>query len=339
MQVQIQDRGRCGERDVRILGWYDHGNVGDEAYKLAFPRVFPDCNFSFDAPKAKNLILGGGDILSKSFLQQALSYPAEKRIAMSVSANSDTPVELVKRLDAIYVRDVKSVKCLTANGVPCTYMPDVATCMKPNRANGMQWLRAKYQSEGLELYEKKVGVVLNAHLYHGKPDILARDFLNLMKVSWDLARLMDNTMASFVLLPMSTQLPYDDRVTNSMTCGRCKFWRKNLVVYDKLDVQQTLDLISTFDAVISTRLHTSIFSMVAGVPFIDVTHHDKNRGFLETVGLTDWSTPYWYFEYDAVYNRLKHLLNDGESDRNRLVTVLENQVKALEQTSKNVHFL
>lgn len=325
--------------DVRILGWYNHGNVGDEAYKLAFPKVFPNCNFSFDSPQAKNLILGGGDILNATFLKKALQYPAERRVAMSVSANANTPVELASQLDQIYVRDARSVKYLTDKGVSCTYMPDVATCMKPNRDNGMSWLKGKYKEEGLELYERKVGIVLNAHLYHGKPDILARDFLNLMKVVWDLARLMDDTMASFVLFPMSTTLPYDDRVTNSMTNGRCKFWRKNLVVYDKLDVQQTLDLISTFDAVISTRLHTSIFSMIAGVPFIDVTHHDKNRGFLETVGLDDWSTSYWHFEYAAIQERLKKILENGEADRERLVTVYQSQLQALEQASKNVHFI
>jgi polysaccharide pyruvyl transferase WcaK-like protein len=321
------------------MGWYDKSNIGDEAYKIAFPRVFPNHDFSFDAAKSPNLILGGGDILSEAFLKNALKYPAQKRIALSVSANSNTPIDLVKKLDDIYVRDIRSKKYLTDNGVACTYMPDVATCMKPNCVNGMNWLRKKYDSDGLELYQKKVGVVLNAHLYHGKPDILARDFNRLVQVVWDLSRLMDNTMASFVLFPMSSQLPYDDRVTNAMTAGRCKFWRKNLVVYDKLDVQQTLDLISTFDAVISTRLHTSIFSMLAGVPFIDVTHHDKNLGFLETVGLNDWSTSYWNFDCETVQKRLNYLLANGGDDKNRLETVRSNQVNLLEQVSNNVHFL
>lgn len=321
------------------MGWYDKSNIGDEAYKMAFPRVFPNHEFSFNVKNSSNLILGGGDILSESFLKDALKYPADRRIALSVSANSNTPIDLVKKLDGIYVRDVRSVEFLTKNNIPCTYMPDVATCLKPDRLSGNKWLLDKYKKNDLELYEKKVGIVFNAHLYHGKPDILARDFNRLIQVIWDLAKLMDNTAASFVLFPMSIQLPYDDRITNSMIAGRCKFWRKNLVIYDQLDVQQTLNLISTFDAVISTRLHTSIFSMISNVPFIDVTHHDKNKGFLETVGLTDWSTSYWNFDYEAVYKRLKDLLTNGESDKNRLETISRNQINTLENISSNVHFL
>jgi polysaccharide pyruvyl transferase WcaK-like protein len=324
---------------IRVMGWYDKANIGDEAYKIAFPRIFSKHDFSFDISKAPNLILGGGDILNETFLKNALKYPAKRRIALSVSANSNTPIDLIKKLDDVYVRDVRSVKYLTDHGVSCTYMPDVATCLQSNKTNGMNWLRKKYQTDGLELYEKKVGIVFNAHLYHGNPDILARDFNKLIQVVWDLAKLMDNTMASFVLFPMSTQFPYDDRITNAMTAGRCKFWRKNLVIYDKLNVQETLDLISTFDAVISTRLHASIFSMSAGVPFIDLTHHDKNRGFLETVGLSDWSESYWRFDCETVHKRLKHLLISGESDKNRLEIVRNNQIDVLEQVSNHVRFL
>ena len=26
---------------IRVLGWYNHANIGDEAYKLAFASLFP----------------------------------------------------------------------------------------------------------------------------------------------------------------------------------------------------------------------------------------------------------------------------------------------------------
>ncbi len=161
--------------------------------------------------------------------------------------------------------------------------------------------------------------------------MLSRDYLQLQKVIFDLAKLADETNASFVFFPMSTGMPWDDRITNGMIAGKCKFWKKNLMIFNPLDVQQTLDLISSLDVVISTRLHSSIFSLISEVPFIDLTHHDKNLGFLKTVGLEDNSINYWEFDY----KELKDKLNKIE----RLKEIKNAQLKILESVAKDVCFL
>lgn len=300
---------------INVLGWY-RDNIGDESYKLAFPLMFPDASFVFsDAPAVGEFditILGGGDILSESFVKRLLSSKSKKKIAISVSANANSPFDLLKQLDAIYVRDNLSLKLLKENEVPCQFMPDIAFLLTPNLEKGKNWLENFYKNENGELYERKIGFVLNAHLFQGKPDILARDFLNFTKVSWDMARLMDETSASFVLFPMSTRQPYDDRATNSMVSSRCKFYKKNLVIYDRLKVQETLNLLSSMDLVISTRLHSSIFCLNSEVPFIDITHHDKNGSFLETFCLQDHSLSYWNFEYLTLKDKVQDMLLNSE---------------------------
>jgi polysaccharide pyruvyl transferase WcaK-like protein len=55
------------------------------------------------------------------------------------------------------------------------------------------------------------------------------------------------------------------------------------MIYNELDVQETLDIISASDAVVSTRLHSSIFSCATETPFLDITHSHKNKYFLETI--------------------------------------------------------
>ena len=55
-------------------------------------------------------------------------------------------------------------------------------------------------------------------------------------------------------------MPWDDRVSNGMVASFCKFWKKNVVLYDELEVQDALDIISAADVVISSRLHSTIFS-------------------------------------------------------------------------------
>ena len=233
-------------RQANVIGWYDHGNIGDESYKQAFPTLFPDVTFHFSdvAPTepCDNCILGGGDVLCQCFVQNLLDSPARKRIILSVSVNPATaPFELLKRVDQIIVRDLRSVEILRSHDIKCVWMPDIATILSPNRELGELWLEREFREHGLELYERRIGVVFNSHLYHHDNGLYARDLITLLKACGELAQFADSTSASFIFFPMSTQMPCDDRITNGFIAGQCKFWRKNLLVYDALSVQDTLN--------------------------------------------------------------------------------------------------
>lgn len=296
---------------IKVLGWTGKGNTGDEAYKLAFPTLFPEFDFNFGLENGEEVcFLGGGDILNKSFVQAALKY--SKRYAISVTVKPDSPFELLREFDGIYVRDAMSSQILRQNEIPHFVMPDIASCLAPDFKNFHRgtpdWISEQFkQKGGADLYEKKVGVVLNAHLFHGK-EVLARDYLNLQKVMFDLSRLADETSASFIFFPMSTSMPWDDRVTNSSVAARCKYWNKNLMIYDELGVIETINLIASCDVLISTRLHSTIFAIMNSVPFVDLVHHDKNRGYLQSVGLLDWAISYWEFDYNELKSQVKSKL-------------------------------
>lgn len=328
---------------TRVIGWVNHKNIGDESYKLSFPTVFKDQNFHFgDAVNLNEpsdaVVLGGGDIFNETYVSRVLRIPTKRRLAISVSANSNTPIHLLDRFDQIFVRDQRSVDFLTGHNVPCTYMPDVSTSLSGNAQLGKEYLRKAFADEGLELYQKVVGVVFNAHLFPGKSDMYARDFLTFNYVSSQLGKVIDDTSASFVFFPMSTGMPHDDRITNSYLANRCKFWKKNCLIYDRLSVQETMNLVAGCDAVISSRLHTSIFCLNSNVPFIDVTHHDKNRSFLESQGLEDCSVSYWNFDMEKTKSLLSSMLN-GNDYRARLQHIHQRQIEVLERESKNVHFV
>jgi polysaccharide pyruvyl transferase WcaK-like protein len=331
-------------KQVNAIGWYGHRNIGDESYRLSFPRLFPDASFSFSdldtqPQRCDNAVLGGGDILYPAYVDRLLKIPASRRVILSVSANNSAPIDLLKQVDQIFVRDQRSADLLKSKGLTCNLMPDASLCLQPNADAGRQWLKTQYSENGLELYQKRVGVVLNAHLYHSEPDLLARDFLTLMKCVWELGKLADNTSASFIFFPMSTQMPNDDRIPNAMISGRCKFWRKNLMIHERLTVQQTLDLIAACDVVISTRLHSTLFSVISETPFIDLTHHDKNRGYLNSLGLADWSESYWCCCYDKLKQLLQERLTNKGQYENVLKTIHARQVQELQQGADNVYFV
>lgn len=318
-----------------IIGWYNRFNVGDESYKQTFPLLFPEYDLIFkDSGTADICILGGGNILSESYVRLALNAKVQKRFIFSASANKHSPFSLLKEFDGIVVRDQESFKLLQEHDVLCHLGADAAFALKPNPEAGLALIKEKFEIERGELYSKIVGVVINGHLSQAKDAQLARDFITLNKATQDIASVADSTPASFVFFPMSTGAPHDDRVSNGLVANRCKFWKKNLVIYDRLSVQQTLDLVSACDSMISTRLHSSIFGVVANRPFVDLVHHDKNRSFLETCGIEDFGLSYWSFGSQ----QLRTLLNKSLSDPKDLTNICKNQEQLLKESLKHVRF-
>jgi polysaccharide pyruvyl transferase WcaK-like protein len=309
--------------DVNIVGWYNHGNIGDESYKICFPKLFPDIQFSFTEKVGKNkllpTILGGGNVCSNAFLDQ-IEHVKSKKFAISVGITEENPIKRMEMFDEIYVRETKSQEILESKGIKSKLIPDLAFCLEPNKNKGKELLDNLFKINNRDLYEKVVGVVFNAYLCVGD-NKLARDESTFQKVTWDIAKVIDNTSASFVFIPFGLSQPHDDRVSNAWLASRCKFWKKNLVLFDKHDPQTTLDLISACDTVISTRLHSSIFSTVSNVPFIDVTHHSKNSSFVESIYKRNWSVPYWEFERLKFSNLLGEFLEKaGDHDLGKIVS-------------------
>jgi polysaccharide pyruvyl transferase WcaK-like protein len=299
------------------LGWYGHDNCGDEAYKLAFPKLFPQHDLTFtDNLKATDpqgvhaVILGGGNVLEPTFVK-GLADLKKKDIAlyaMSVNITSEEQAERSKIFDKLIVRDTVS---LYFGGGRATYLPDFTFILQGDQQRGRTILERRFREGRFEMYNQIVLVVLNSYLLV-RPNMLAKDKNTFEKVTDDLAELIDGTNASFVFVPFGMGIPQDDRITNGMLASKCKFWKKNLMIWDNLSVQDTLDIFTVADAAITSRLHASIFSCIGGTPFIDLTHHDKNRVFVHSVMRPHWSIDYWHFNQGNAQILLQSFLNDKE---------------------------
>jgi len=272
---------------ITVLGWYGHDNIGDEAYKLAFPLLFPKAELTFTDrlvnPKADAIILGGGDILYSAFSEQLHNCSLPK-YAFSVSVRKD------EVLPPVPFKKIVSRDNLFFPG--CSWLPDFTFALFPDADNGRRLVQKIFT--GLDLYDKVCVVVINSNLMT-KENTLTRDSVTFDKLAFDLAYTIDRTNVSFLFLPFGNGFPFNDRITNSLVYSKCKFWKKNAIVYEKYSPQETLDIIAAVDLVISTRLHSSVFSCIGGTPFIDIIHHDKNRFFLQAINKEAWSMDYWKF--------------------------------------------
>jgi polysaccharide pyruvyl transferase WcaK-like protein len=301
---------------IAVLGWYGHGNAGDEAYKLAFPAVLPGHDLHFSEKltgRPDMVVLGGGDIVHPAFIRRLQAAPDIPKVAASVSLTTNSDFNALAGFARVHVRDHLSLSLAQSylDADKLTYTPDFTFVLDPNPDEGRAWLEQRFEDEGHSLRKQIVVVVLSNYIAFGNLDALARDLTTFLKVSQDVAVVADNTDASFVFLPFSTKSPNDDRVPCAWAADRCKHYKKNIVVYDTLSVQQTLNIIGAADAVVSSRLHSTIFATLCGTPFIDLTHHDKNRGFVQTVGKTAWSVPYWEFSVKHYRDLLCNFLQFG----------------------------
>jgi polysaccharide pyruvyl transferase WcaK-like protein len=298
---------------ILVLGWYGHHNIGDESYKETFRSLFPNHELTFTDSLKESLvgqndviILGGGNVLRQGFLNQLQGI--QKPIYGFSLGMEELPQCDLSFFKHIYTRDIVTLEKLKELNIPCSFIPDAALILEPNAAAGKSWLEKKFADEKCDLYSNIVTVVVNSYMLNGSLNGLARDAFSFIKFSYDFARVIDETPASFVFVPFGTQLPFDDRVANSWVAAKCKYWKKNLVVFDRLNYQETLNVIAASNLTISSRLHSSIFSFVAGTPFIDVTHHSKNNLFLQLIGKSENSINFWQFDSEELKDKINKLM-------------------------------
>lgn len=296
---------------INVVGWYNKKNSGDESYKKAFPKVFPNYSFVFTEQPIKDAdayIIGGGDILTDSLLKTFLKIEKPKHI-MSVTVSKDFDSSLFKGFRTIIVRDINSQKTLLKNKVESIVYPDFSFALEHNKDNGSSIINSLFQKEKRDLYHKKIAIVINAHLLppYGAT---AFEYARFERFAFDMAIGIDETPASFIFIPFSTKQPWDDRISNGIVASRCKWWKKNIIIFDEFSVQDTIDTISACDAVVSSRLHSSIFSATTEVPFVDITHSHKNRYFLKTINYEKASIGFSDFNPSKMTSMLKESINN-----------------------------
>lgn len=326
-----------------VLGWYSKQNIGDEAFTFAFPLFLPHVDFTFSNylshSNADAVILGGGDVMQRPFLKQ-LEGIQKPLYAISVNASDQLDDVTAKRFKKILVREYHSLKTLQDKGIDAEYMPDLAFLLEGNKENGKRLIKHAFQVEERDHYSKVVSVIINCHLFSDSDrSATASDQFTFLKFCYDLAAVIDNTNASFLFIPFCTSMPWDDRIANAVVMSKCKFWKKNVILYKPPQVRETLDMIAASDAVISSRLHSSIFSTASCVPFIDITHNHKNQWFLETINKTEWSCHYRRFDLERCKNLLNNFLSSPNEHISALRSINKMQREIITQKAIDVHLL
>lgn len=327
---------------ILCVGYYGKDNIGDESYKVAFPALWPFHEWKFAETPTVSLVdwsdaivLGGGNVLTPKFCRALEAYRSSKPIyAVSVGClDADLDPYDLQMFEAVYVRDAWSWERLRKVGRHSEIIPDVVFGLTPDRGNGLALL-GRIRDEIHWKLPINVGVTVNAHLtgfsVDGSPRYaLARDAFRFQQFSLELASVLDGVAGNAVFLPYMTKKPYDDRAPNAWVASRMELYTKAHVVYGPLGVQDMLDLTSVLDLSITTRFHQAVFSAIAGVPFVDVSHHDKNKNFVESLGNLGRGVSYWDFQRNAFEGMIRDAL-EGYSKEELMLSAASLKTRLLE---------
>ncbi len=80
--------------------------------------------------------------------------------------------------------------------------------------------------------------------------------------------------------------------------------------------KQIKSMIGTMDIFIGTRFHSTLFAISMCVPTISISHMQKNRGFMEMIGLKEWFLDYFTLTADQLVDATMKLLKERDKVTN-----------------------
>jgi exopolysaccharide biosynthesis predicted pyruvyltransferase EpsI len=278
---------------ILVVGYYNHNNLGDDMYQVAFPKLLVGHQLDFiDIIKLKNkspigydlIVLGGGDVMNNYFLKTFSQWHYNNKINVPCHAYSiGTP----------YLSLVEEGQLDIFDYIVCRNKQDTQTLQKRFGNKNVIYMPDFVFIEGT--FQKKIKPTINEIFLDKKPIItifLAKPCINnliLEKLSGFINNLSDKY--HFLAYPLNTNqknLNENDYIISMELQKKAPTLE---VFKDTLELDDVLNLIKSSYFTICMRLHAHIFSIMAETPFISIYSTRKVRNLLDDFMLNNYGTP------------------------------------------------
>ncbi|WP_276121284.1 polysaccharide pyruvyl transferase family protein [Pararhizobium qamdonense] len=278
------------------MGWYNHHNCGDEAFKLVHKNMFTAdvlgganlcwINEKFvQADDDCSFILGAGDVVKPFYVDKLPAGSSFYIYGAGFSCDEDAryAIAIKDRIRGAWMRNRADVSILQSNGVDAHYTPDIIFQLgagekySGNRLSGSKKKAICFFSNNSSQEALRSS---DLHLYN---DELSRKI--------KLSRAFDSLTSyyDFEFYPMSADWNDFD---SAYSCDIYTMIsnRTGVTVHPPLtDAAEALAISSSADLIFSMKYHGLIFACLAGVPFVDIGTTRKNHLFCLENDFTDVS--------------------------------------------------
>jgi polysaccharide pyruvyl transferase WcaK-like protein len=273
-----------------IIGWYSRANCGDEAFKLAFPKLLGtnDIKFSeYEDPDCIN-ILGGGDVI-KPFYLDRIKGPFYI-IGTGLGYESELQLLRGKQVLKAFFRNKRDAFLARMYNIDAEYAPDIVFALNHVEKK----LAAK----------KHATVILNGAIL---PSLATTDHATIAYaeyLKWTLSKALDDLAQYYELsfIPFSNDRFNRDAAIHYDIYGRMKATASAL--HKPPSPEETMRIIANSDLVVTMKFHGVVFSVLNGTPFVNIGLSRKSHQFcveerLEKLSIDPYSFTYQKF-MDAV---------------------------------------
>lgn len=301
-----------------VIGYFDHGNLGDEQYKETFRFIFRnflpkgfeenvkflDCDsiLEYTFGDSDLIILGGGDILNNYFLEKInkkFKGKPNKILAISVGVPYISTVistSLLQVIDFIFVRSKQDLGLLEEHfGVnKVRYLPDISwylqsfpevhfldPCLDTNTFKILGHL------SNIKKYKKIICFSVSRNI-HGNGVVTNQNYDTLVKSLTNFIKYFLTFGYYIVLLPFNTNESGDhenDIITQkdilNLISKEVPNQIANILNIDfALDPKVVLQLYDFFYMTVPMRYHSALFSIYKKVPMLPLFTTRKIKNLL-----------------------------------------------------------
>lgn len=286
-----------------VLGFYDRANIGDEAYKRAFPQILGekpilDFKCTDDVTSTMNIssydavLCGGGDIINQYFVDKIRAIKScEYNIrvpfyALSVGIPYASNARFLDIFDHVFMRSKTDYDLAVAivGEKNASFTPDAVFALKPvpvTKADNNSYNIAVCIAKPV-FGKDKGDVLINKYADYLEKIVVTQRVLRDTCVP-PIARVCTVHLFAF---NMSQNINENDVELNLVLEGLLK--QKNIEVVNHTEKEYTnpafmIKAFATMDFCVCMRYHSAIFAIMAGKPFTCTFISQKIKNLLQDV--------------------------------------------------------
>lgn len=276
---------------VAHIGYYNHWNVGDEAFRVVFEQFatqlgykaqfgdFSEFNTYFFQTAA---VLGGGDVVNKYFMQRyfKLNMNAAKHIAFGVGIPNLDDMYYLSMFESAYLRNSRDVEMIKSICPSVTSIPDLAWCLLQSGKFTPHTTTATIRNIGLSISRME--------FQYKKHDTVTRKrFLDLARSIRTLTVHYNVYYIPFCIDDNNTN--EDDRILGGHLCQMVPKLNMIHFSHDSNFVTNVIQSVGNMDLMICGRFHSHIFSAMMNVPFLSISSTRKCTEIIQEWSMQQYS--------------------------------------------------